>query len=98
MNMAEKRMLEKKASASLSPVQVEFVGQHPPVIASGLWCIQTSAQLLPDGQRNAESVWPDQSCDVTGRIHQGCIYALDILETHKVLTLPIMNIWNTQNK
>lgn len=29
----------KKKAVSLSPVQVEFVGQHPPVVASGLWCI-----------------------------------------------------------
>lgn len=86
---AEKIMV---TSVSLSPVQVEFVGQHPPVVASGLWCIQTSAQLLADGQRNAESIWPDQSRDVTGRIHQGRVYALDILEKHKVVTLPVMKV------
>lgn len=33
----------------VSPVKVEFVGQHPPVVASGLRCIQTATQLLSDG-------------------------------------------------
>lgn len=44
--------------ARASPVKVEFVGQHPPVVASGLWCIQAATQLLSDGQRNAEGVGP----------------------------------------
>lgn len=31
------------------------MGQHPPVMPSGLWGVQAAAELLPDGGRNAES-------------------------------------------
>lgn len=39
------------------PVKVEFVGQHPPVIAPRLWCVQTSTQLLSDGDRDSKCIW-----------------------------------------
>lgn len=55
------------------------MSQHPPVVASGLRSVQTAAQLLPDGQRDAEGVWPHQGGDVAGRVHQGRVYALDLL-------------------
>lgn len=55
------------------------MGQHPPVVASGLRSVQTAAQLLPDGQRDAEGVWPHQGGDVAGRVHQRRVYALDLL-------------------
>lgn len=65
--------------ACVSPVQVEFAGQHPPVVASGLRSVQTAAQFLPDGQRDAEGVGSHQGGDVAGGVHQGRVYALDLL-------------------
>ena len=62
-----------------SPVQAELVSQHPPVVASGLGRVKAATQLLSDGQGDAEGVGPHQSCDVAGRVHQGCVYALDVL-------------------
>lgn len=52
------------------PVQVEFVCQHPPVVAPGLGGIQAAAQLLADRERNAEGAGADQRGDVAGRVHQ----------------------------
>lgn len=55
-----------------SPVQFEFVGQHPPVVAPGLGGVQAAAKLLPDGEGDAESAGPyyggDGVCGVHGRV------------------------------
>lgn len=40
------------------PVQFQLVGQHPPVMAPGLGCIQAAAQLLPYWEGDAESAGP----------------------------------------
>lgn len=61
------------------PVEVELVGQHPPVVPPGLGCVQAAAQLLPDGDWDAERVGPHQCGDVTGRVQQGRVNALGIL-------------------
>lgn len=53
-----------------SPVQVEFMGQHPPVMASCLGGIQAAAQLLPDRERDAESTWSCDSGDGACRVQQ----------------------------
>lgn len=66
---------------SVSPVQVEFVRQHPPVVAAGLRSVQTPAQLLPDGQRDPEGVRTHQCGDVTGRIQERRVDALRVLHT-----------------
>lgn len=63
------------------PVEVELVGQHPPVISPGLGCVQAAAQLLSDGDGDAERVGPHQRGDVTGRVQQRRVDALGILQS-----------------
>ena len=53
-----------------SPVQVEFMSQHPPVMASCLRGIQAAAQLLPDRERDAESTWSSDSGDGASRVQE----------------------------
>lgn len=55
------------------------MGQHPPVIASGLRRVQAAAQLLADGDRDAEGVGSHQRGDVAGRVQQGRVDALGVL-------------------
>lgn len=62
------------------PVKVELVGQHPPVVASSLRRVQAAAQLLSDGNGDPKGVWPDQRGDVTGRVEQGRVDALRLLQ------------------
>lgn len=66
------------------PVEVELVGQHPPVVPPGLGRIQAAAQLLPDGDGDAERVWPHQRGDVAGRVQQRRVDALGILQRTEV--------------
>lgn len=61
------------------PVEVELVGQHPPVVPSGLGGVQAAAELLPDGDGDAEGVGPHQRGDVTGRVQQRRVNALGVL-------------------
>lgn len=42
-------------ASSYPPVQVELMGQHPPVVPPGLRGIQAATELLPDRGRDAES-------------------------------------------
>lgn len=63
-----------------APVKVELVGQHPPVVASGLRRVQAAAQLLSDGNGDPKGVRPDQRGDVTGRVEQGRVDALRLLQ------------------
>lgn len=56
------------------------MGQHPPVVPSGLGGVQAAAQLLPDGEWDAKRVGPHQRGDVAGRIQQRCVNALGILQ------------------
>lgn len=56
------------------------MGQHPPVVPSGLRRVQAAAQLLPDGDGDAEGVGSHQRGDVTGRIQQGRVDTLGILQ------------------
>lgn len=46
------------------------MGQHPPVVAAGLRRIQAAAQLLADGDGDAEGVGSHQRGDVAGRVQQ----------------------------
>lgn len=61
------------------PVQVEFVRQHPPVVAAGLGGVQAAAELLANGEGNAEGIGPHQRGDVTGRVQQRGVDALGVL-------------------
>lgn len=65
------------------PVKVKFVGQHPPVIAPGLWCVQAATQLLSNGDRDAEGIGPDQCGDVAGGVQQRGVNALGILQEER---------------
>lgn len=49
-------LLDIKKRVQFVPVEVEFVSQDPPVVASDLRSVQAATQLLSDGQRDAEGV------------------------------------------
>lgn len=65
------------------PIEVELVGQHPPVVPPGLGRVQAAAQLLPDGEGDAEGVRPHQRGDVTGRVQQRRVDALGVLQRER---------------
>lgn len=59
------------------------MGQHPPVVSSGLRRIQAAAQLLSDGDGDAEGIGSHQSGDVTGGVQQGRVNTLGILQRER---------------
>lgn len=61
------------------PVQVQLMGQHPPVMTSGLWGVQAAAELLPDGGRDAESTRACHGGDGASRVQQRQIDASGFL-------------------
>lgn len=46
------------------------MGQHPPVMTSGLRGVQAAAELLPDGGRDAESTGACHGGDGASRVQQ----------------------------
>lgn len=57
------------------PVQAKLMGQHPPVMASGLWGVQAATELLPDGGRYAECTGSCHGGDGARWVQQGQIDA-----------------------
>ena len=51
------------------------MGQHPPVVTSGLWGVQAATELLPDRGRDAERAGSCHGGDGAGRAQQRQIHA-----------------------